>query len=247
MKLGIPALVHEIESAIYICKTFKQINHIEIGIDNLYECEQILNYKNEFKENDISVGIHLPMELNTCENVEYVRSSWIKFIYEINNKLNVLDIKYFNMHLGYVIKPRYDKDKIKYLNNSINFLQSINVGKSNIFIENTYTHGGDISNIGTTASEFEYIFKYIDNIGFCYDTGHDLINKDNFIDILKDKVNLIHLSDNDGNKDLHIGIGKGILNLGSLKNLMSMNIQYAVLEIKYEDIDESIKVLERFM
>lgn len=247
MKLGIPALVHEIESAIYICEKFKQINHIEIGIDNLCECEKILNYKNELKENDISIGIHLPMELNTCENVEYIRSSWIKFISEINNNLNELDIKYFNMHLGYVVKSRFDKDKIKYLNNSINFLQLTNVGKSHIFIENTYTHGGDICNIGTRVSEFEYIFKYIDNIGFCYDTGHDLINPDNFIDILKDKVNLIHLSDNDGNKDLHIGIGKGILNLGSLKNLMSMNIQYAVLEIKYEDIDESIKVLERFM
>ncbi|WGX76021.1 hypothetical protein QJS64_00630 [Paraclostridium bifermentans] len=58
---------------------------------------------------------------------------------------------------------------------------------------------------------------------------------------------MIHLSDNDGKEDLHVGIGKGILDLESLKNLMSMKIQYAVFEIKYEDIDESIKVLERFM
>lgn len=247
MKLGISALVHEIESAIYICKTNKQLNHIEIGIDNLYECEKILSYQNEFKENNISIGIHLPMELNSCENVEYIRNSWIDFICEINNKLSILDIKYFNMHLGYVIKSRFDRNKKKYLDNAINFLKLINLRKPYIFIENTYTNGGDICNIGTTVSEFEYIFNDIGNIGFCYDTGHDLLNPGNFINILKNKINLIHLSDNDGNKDLHIGIGKGVLNLDILKELTPINAEYIVLEIKYEDIDESIKVLERFM
>ncbi|WP_270670910.1 TIM barrel protein, partial [Paraclostridium bifermentans] len=146
-----------------------------------------------------------------------------------------------------VIKSRFERNKQKYLDNSIKFLQSINLENKHVFIENTYTNGGDICNIGTTVNEFEYILNNIANIEFCYDTGHNLINEDCFVDILNSKINLIHLSDNDGKKDLHVGIGKGILDLESLKNLMSMKIQYAVLEIKYEDIDESIKVLERFM
>lgn len=247
MKLGISALVHEIDRAICICKTNKNINHIEIGIDNLIECKKVLLYKDEFKRNNISIGIHLPMELNTCENVEYIRNSWVKFIYEMTSELKELDIKYFNMHLGYVIKSRFERNKQKYLDNSIKFLELINLENKHVFIENTYTNGGDICNIGTTVNEFEYILNNIDNIEFCYDTGHNLINGDCFVDILNSKIKLIHLSDNDGKKDLHVGIGKGILDLESLKSLMSMKIQYAVLEIKYEDIDESIKVLERFM
>ncbi|MCU9816636.1 hypothetical protein [Paraclostridium sp. AKS73] len=139
MKLGISALVNEIDSAIYICKTNKNINHIEIGIDNLIECKKVLLYKDEFKRNNISVGIHLPMELNTCENIEYIRNSWVNFIYEINLELKELDIKYFNMHLGYVINSRFKKNKKKYLDNSIKFLQSINLKNKHVFIENTYT------------------------------------------------------------------------------------------------------------
>ncbi|KKY02954.1 endonuclease [Paraclostridium benzoelyticum] len=247
MKLGISALVNEIDSAIYICKTNKNINHIEIGIDNLIECKKVLLYKDEFKRNNISVGIHLPMELNTCENIEYIRNSWVNFIYEINLELKELAIKYFNLHLGYVINSRFKKNKKKYLDNSIKFLQSINLKNKHVFIENTYTNGGDICNIGTTVNEFEYILNNIDNIEFCYDTGHNLINSDCFLDALGSKMNLMHLSDNNGKEDLHVGIGKGILNLEGLKDLMSMKVQYAVLEIKYEDIDESIKVLERFM
>ena len=115
MRFGISALVHEINKAIEICKINDFINHIEIGIDNLYECKAVLNYIEEFKSNDISIGIHLPMELNTCENIEYIRNSWVKYIEEVKEKLNPLDIKYFNIHLGYVIKTRFDKNKNKYL------------------------------------------------------------------------------------------------------------------------------------
>lgn len=247
MKLGISALVHEIDRAIYICKINKRINHIEIGIDNLSECEKVIQYKDELEKNNITIGIHLPMELNTCENIEYIKYSWIAFIYEIHERLKELDVKYFNMHLGYVIKSRFDNNKKRYLDNSINFLKVINLENIDVFIENTYTNGGDICNIGTTSSEFEYILSNVDNIGFCFDTGHNLINTDRYMETLKNKVNLIHLNDNDGNKDLHIGIGKGILNLESIKELISINVKYLVLEIKYEDVDNSLQVLERFM
>ncbi|XTR37612.1 sugar phosphate isomerase/epimerase family protein [Paraclostridium tenue] len=246
MKIGIPALVHEISKAIDICKCNKYINHIEIGIDNLDECKQVIKYAKKFEENNISIGIHIPMELNTCENIDYIRESWIKFILELNKKLINIDVKYFNMHVGYVITNRFEKNKEKYLNNSIKFFKNLDID-TKIYIENTYTKGGDICNVGTTSYEFEYIFNSVPKIGFCYDTGHNLINKDDFISKLKDKLNLIHLSDNDGIKDLHIGLGKGILSIDSIKDLIKLNPQFIILEINYNDINESVKLLERFI
>jgi sugar phosphate isomerase/epimerase len=246
MKIGIPALVHEINTAVDICKNNKYINHIEIGIDNLDECKNVVKYSNIFRENNISVGIHLPMELNTCDNIDYIRNSWINFILELKYNLRSIDIKYFNMHLGYALTNRFEKNKEKYLNNSIEFMKNLNID-ADVFIENTYTSGGDLCNIGTTSYEFEYIFNSVSKIGFCYDTGHNLINKGDFISKLKNKLNLIHLSDNDGIKDSHIGLGKGILDLNDIKDLVKLNPKFIILEIGYKDINESIKLLERFI
>lgn len=248
MRFGISALVHEINKAIEICKINDFINHIEIGIDNLYECKAVLNYIEEFKSNDISIGIHLPMELNTCENIEHIRNSWVKYIEEVKEKLNPLDIKYFNIHLGYVIKTRFDKNKNKYLDNTVDFIEKINVS-SKVFIENTYTKGGDICNIGTTVDEFEYIFNNITrkNTGFCYDTGHNLINSDKYIYKLREKINLVHLSDNNGIVDSHDGIGTGKLDLEEVRDLINLEPEFIVLEVRHENINESIKIVERFI
>lgn len=248
MRFGISALVHEINKAIEICKINDFINHIEIGIDNLYECKAVLNYIEEFKSNDISIGIHLPMELNTCENIEYIRNSWVKYIEEVKEKLNPLDIKYFNIHLGYVIKTRFDKNKNKYLDNTVDFIEKINVS-SKVFIENTYTKGGDICNIGTTVDEFEYIFNNITrkNTGFCYDTGHNLINSDKYIYNLREKINLVHLSDNNGINDSHDSIGTGKLDLEEVRELINLKPEFIVLEVRHENINESIKIVERFI
>ena len=248
MRFGISALVHEINNAIEICKINDFINHIEIGIDNLYECKAVLNYIEEFKSNDISIGIHLPMELNTCENIEYIRNSWVKYIGEVKEKLNPLDIKYFNIHLGYVIKTRFDKNKNKYLDNTVDFIEKINIS-SKVFIENTYTKGGDICNIGTTVDEFEYIFNNITrkNTDFCYDTGHNLINNDKYIYNLREKINLVHLSDNNGINDSHDSIGTGKLDLEEVRELINLKPEFIVLEVRHENINESIKIVERFI
>lgn len=246
MKIGISALTYELEEAILICKNNELIKHIEIGVDNLYECDKILKFTNEFLKYDISIGIHLPMELNTCENIEYIRNSWIKFIKNMECELSCIDINYFNMHLGYVMKNRFESNKKKYLDNTINFMKTLKCNK-NIFIENTYTNGGDLCNVGTMPDEFEYIFSNTDNVKFCYDTGHELISKGDFISKLKNHVGIVHLSDNDGEKDSHIGIGKGKIKLNKIEEILNLNPNFIILEVGYKYINESIKLLERFI
>lgn len=251
MKLGISALGYNLEEAISICKKNKALNHIEIGIDNLDECETILKYKHVFEKNNLSIGIHLPMELNSCDNVKFIRDSWIKFVEEIDNNLSELKIDYYNMHLGYCISNRYTNKKEKYLDNTIDFLKSLSLKIDKyIYIENVYSHSGDIINIGNSVYEFDYIFNSIgniNNIGFCYDSGHDLINKGNYIKNLSNYIKLIHLSDNDGIDDIHLGLNKGILAYNDIKEIINLESKYIILEVNYEDINSSLDIIKNII
>ncbi|HBF6471384.1 TPA: TIM barrel protein [Clostridioides difficile] len=248
MAVGIASLLFNIEEALNICESIKQITHLEIGIDNISECSELCKYKERISKLGLSIGIHLPMELNTCENIEYIRNSWINFIEKIEFELKGFDIRYFNLHLGYVMTNRVIKDRDKYLGNSVDFLDKLNTN-SYVCIENTYSKGGDFSNIGNISYDFEYIFKRIKNskICFCYDTGHCLIDEDAYVKNLKDKIRLIHLSDNDGINDTHVGIGRGILSEEGIKEVLTLDAEYLVLEINYEDIEDTISKLNNIV
>lgn len=248
MRLGISALLFNLDKALELCREVDRIDHIEIGLDNLDECMKLHTYKDEFDKLNLSLGIHLPMELNSCENIKYIRNSWIDFINSMENQLKDLNIIYFNMHLGYVISERLYKNRKKYLDNSVSFFRDL-LKKSNkrVSIENTYSKSGDFSNIGYIYDDFEYIFNKIENgnLCFCYDTGHNLINSSDYISNLNDRLEIIHLSDNNGIDDSHLGIGRGILQENEIKRLLSVNVKYLILEINHNQIKETIDILDR--
>jgi len=248
MKLGVSALLFNLDEAIEICRKFDKINHIELGLDNLDECFKLYKYKDEFEKLNLSLGIHLPMEVNSCDNIKYIRNSWIDFIDTMNFKLKDFNIQYFNMHLGYVISDRLYKNREKYLDNSVLFFEKL-LKLSNIIvaIENTYTNGGDFSNIGYIHDDFKYIFNKVKNkrLCFCYDTGHNLINKSDYISNLNDRLEIIHLSDNNGRDDSHLGIGRGILHENEIKSLFNLNAKYLILEINHNHIKETVDILDK--
>ena len=247
MRFGISSLIFNINEALEICKKNKKINHIEIGIDNLNDCEELKKYEKDIKELGLSVGIHLPMELNPCEEIIIIKDKWIDYINILNEELKFLDISYFNMHLGYVITNRLIKNKEKYLNNIVDFLNKLSLEENSlsITIENTYTKGGDFSNMGSNVDDFEYIFEHNRNISFCFDSGHNLICKSDY-SLLKEKTRVIHLSDNNGIEDEHLGILRGNLTEFELKNILSLKAEFVVLEMELDYIEESIETLNNY-
>ena len=123
MKIGISALKFNLEDALNICKKNKKISHIEMGIDNLEDVEALKKYKDEINKLNLSISIHLPMELNTCEDIKFIRNSWVDFICEMDKILSLdFDIKYYNAHLGYIMTSRLEKNRQKYLDNTVEFL-----------------------------------------------------------------------------------------------------------------------------
>ncbi|MGL5329124.1 MAG: sugar phosphate isomerase/epimerase family protein [Peptostreptococcaceae bacterium] len=248
MKIGISSLSFNLNESLEICKNESMIEHIEIGIDNIEECKKLLEYEKQIKDLNLSVSIHLPMELNPCENINYIRESWTRFINIIYKELKKLDIKYFNLHLGYVMTNRLINNRNKYLENVIKFLDDSKLDENIILsIENTYSKYGDLTNVGNKSKDFEYIFERVKNkkIWFCYDTGHFLIDEDDYIENLESKLKIVHLSDNDGYEDNHIGIGKGILDKNHISKILNMKINYLILEINHMDIQGTLVNLKR--
>ena len=45
MRIGISALTFNLKEALKICENNKEINHIEIGIDNINDCEEVKNMR----------------------------------------------------------------------------------------------------------------------------------------------------------------------------------------------------------
>lgn len=244
IRIGIASLIFNINEALEICKKNKKINHIEVGIDNISDCEKLKKYEDTIKELNLSVGIHLPMELNPCEDIIFIRQKWIEYINIINEKLSFLNISYFNMHLGYVMTNRLYKNKDRYLNNVVDFFDELQLRDNclSITIENTYTKGGDFSNVGSKVEDFEYILSKNNNISFCFDSGHNLICKSNY-NKLKDKTKVIHLSDNRGIEDDHLGILKGKLTSKDLQNILLLEPEFLVLEMRLDDVEESLNLL----
>lgn len=246
MKIGISALKFNLKEALDICTKNKKINHIEVGLDNLEDIEALKKYKEDIENLNLSISIHLPMELNTCEDIKYIRNSWIDFVCKMDEILSLdFDIKYYNTHLGYIISNRLQKNRKKYLQNTVKFLNNDklqNILQTKIIsIENTYSKNGDFSNVGNCIDDFKYIFENIKNknIFFCYDTGHDLINQSDYDQIFY-KTKIIHFSDNDGKEDLHVGYKKGILNFNIFKTIKKVNPDYLILEINFDDVENTL-------
>jgi sugar phosphate isomerase/epimerase len=245
VRIGLSAMAYEIREKIGVCQKLK-LNHIEVGIDNLEDWNYLYQNKDELIKHDISIGIHMPIELNTCDPIKMANKFWFDYFYEnykIGKKLNV---KYYNLHLGYGIKNKIEKNRIGYLNNTKNFLLKLlnNIDNVEIYIENTYSKNGDFINLGNKVSDFEYLFKNVTkySLGFCYDTGHNLIDKGDYLSLLSDNIKLVHLSDNDGKEDLHLGLSEnGLLTEKDIKVILKIKKnKYLVFEMNTKYLGESM-------
>ncbi|MEJ8554120.1 sugar phosphate isomerase/epimerase family protein [Tepidibacter sp. Z1-5] len=243
-------MAYEIKEKIKICQKLR-FNHIEVGIDNLEDWNYLYQNKDELIKNDISIGIHMPMELNTCDPIKMANEFWLDYFHENYKKGKILNVRYYNLHLGYGLKNKVKNNRIGYLNNTINFLLKLlnNIDDVGIYIENTYSKNGDLINLGNKASDFEYLFKNVTqyNLGFCYDTGHNLINKDDYLNRLSDNIRLVHLSDNDGSEDLHLGFSEnGLLTKKDIEEILEIkNNKYLVFEMNTKYLNESFDLYKK--
>ncbi len=196
-----------------LCKKY----NLGIEVQSFYDTEYITREKNAIDETLKAIekldsrSLHGPFaDLNMGSFDKMIRDvtkNRFNFAYQIATRLDATDIV---LHHGFVPKTSYPANWIK---RSLAFLEDFISDKKNdiqIHLENVLEYDGDV------------MFEIVENlqgtnIDICLDIGHAHCNSKisvvDWIKCLKNKIGYVHMHDNNGIEDEHLGFGMGNIQL----------------------------------
>jgi sugar phosphate isomerase/epimerase len=99
-----------------------------------------------------------------------------------------------------------------------------------------------------SVKDFEHFYAQMnENIGIALDAGHTNINgqTESFLRTFKGKIMHLHVSDNDGTSDQHLGLGRGTVNWHGLVSLLKeLSYDRTVVIESVECVEESLQKLK---
>lgn len=102
-----------------------------------------------------------------------------------------------------------------------------------------------------SVKDFESFYAQTnEDIGIVLDVGHANINgqTESFLRTFKDRIVQLHLSDNDGKSDQHLGIGRGTVDWSGLVNLLrELAWDKTVVIESVEHVEESLQKLRQLL
>jgi sugar phosphate isomerase/epimerase len=100
-----------------------------------------------------------------------------------------------------------------------------------------------------SVEDFQRFYREIgEDIHLALDIGHANINDqiERFLKTFPDKIVHIHVSDNDGKQDMHLGVGYGTVNWKNTALLLKkIDYKGAIVIESVEHVEESRKYLEK--
>ncbi len=159
------------------------------------------------------IVMHLPFgrDNNLCDLEDYPRV--IQRMKDAIEFTSHFGTKKLTIHLGYVDTSKPRKEYVIHIIGVLKVLCTFAKKYGmNIMIENM----PDYEELGYAPSEIRYIIDNcgMDNLKFILDTGHAHVSDyeiTDYIDLLSDKLYHMHFSDNHGEKDEHLPMGKGTI------------------------------------
>ncbi len=214
------------------------------GMHNMPDIQEDIRKAKDSYDNKFAV--HAPFsDLNIASLNPQIRENSVAQIIESIRICNDLGIELVTIHPGYKSPlGAYFLDKIKETNK-----------KSLIEISRAGEEYGIVlalENIPkmwiSLCSDAQEMKELIDgtNLKVCFDVGHAHISGtvDGFLDLKENFVNL-HLHDNNGDKDKHLVLGEGNINLKEiLKELKGYNGDFVIESTSLEDGIRSKTVLK---
>ena len=180
-----------------------------------------LNRKLEINKNDINLSFHAPLELALAIKLPEIRKANIDYYKKLIDFAQEYGSEWITLHLGPYLAYCFSKEQaldslILSLSELVKYAEE---KKIILAIENFRNSRKDpypYFQLGTDIVEFEKIFSEInsDSLKMCFDIGHANItgNLFDYIKKFKDKIHLIHVHDNFGERDEHLVCGKGNIN-----------------------------------
>lgn len=101
------------------------------------------------------------------------------------------------------------------------------------------------------VDDFSRFFKELgEDVGIVLDVGHANVNGDVkvFMDKLGDRIVHIHVSDNDGKQDSHLGVGKGTVDWQEFaRAVRRIQFRGIVMIESIEDVNQSLQTLNQLL
>lgn len=198
---------------------------------------------------DIKFAVHAPFsDLNIASLNPKIRENSVAQVNESIRICNDLGIELVTLHPGYKSPlGAYFLDKIKEMNKK-SLMEIDRAGKEHgvvLALENIPKMWISL------CSDAKEMKELIDgtNLKICFDVGHAHISGtvEGFLDLKEDFVNL-HLHDNNGDKDKHLVLGQGNINLKEiLKELKGYDGDFVIESTSLEEGNRSKMVLKEIL
>jgi sugar phosphate isomerase/epimerase len=134
----------------------------------------------------------------------------------------------------------------------------LNLGSIRILLEAARRHGVEIA-VENVPEPYPFLMKSVgdfsrfydelgEDIGFVLDIGHANLNHQvkDFITQLSDRTVHVHVSDNDGTHDSHLGVGHGTIDWeGVAKLIRKIGYSGVIVLESIEHIEESLQTLRK--
>jgi sugar phosphate isomerase/epimerase len=239
--IGISSLHYNwknIEEAFKRCKVEFGFNVIEFSYSELLNESDFLKMKELKNEYNLQLGLHI------WDNIPQLGKE--KSILKLEGYLNLClkgGIDFLTAHLG-----KYPERK-EGLNIVFEVLSEIifQYERENIkiCIENHY-----IDELGNSPEEFLYFFERINSsfLKFCFDYGHANLTKNifEFIEKLNKYFEIVHISDNNGDKDEHLHYKDGNIKWNEVLSFTLKKGFYGPYIIEFGGRDEKVEKFKNF-
>lgn len=233
------------------------IEHLEVVDEGLHELNNRRTeiVKRFVRERGLSVSLHAPFaDINIASTSPFIRNAIMRRL-ERSMRLSArLNPEYWVFHPGV-------RSAISDIVPGLDW--RINLDSVRSLLREARKYGVRIA-IENTPKTFPFLIRYVEDLerfyeelgdegldlGITLDVGHANIcgQLDEIIKIFRKKIVHVHLHDNNGDRDSHLGIGFGKIDWPRLiESLLSVGYNGALVIESISNIEESINTLKKLV
>jgi sugar phosphate isomerase/epimerase len=229
--------------------------YIEIVDDGLHELDKkrVLALKEIARSRKLRFSVHAPFaDMNIASPSKPMLRAILKRLGRSMNYANLLDANLWIFHPGAKTGISMFYPGEDWTQNSKSLFKIFKTAKNyglNIAIENLPEKYGFIMKSPRDFLRF-YKESGLNGVGIALDVGHASLEgyTENFLRRLPDKIWHIHVSDNEGEHDQHLGIGYGRIDWKQFaKILHEIDYDKTIMVESTERVDESLKKLQQLL
>jgi sugar phosphate isomerase/epimerase len=223
----------------------------EIVLEGQHLIKDYHNIKDLIESYNLPIFIHAPFsDLNIASLNEKIRIETVQQIIDAIKTSHFLNARLINIHpgrlspLGMYYQEKAWQAQMKSIKEIV---RSASDHDLLVCLENPPNFYGAFC---SSIEEIKHVFSEEDQLYLTLDLGHAHTCGDvsEYLHELKHKIRHMHLHDNDGTEDRHLGIGEGTLNLKKIIPNLRKFSGYIILETKDENCALTSKErLEKFI